>query len=83
MDIKNVEKPKKWWQKELSSTLSFFFVILALVVVFTIGTVFMRAYLKIWAEISQKEQESFFIEDLQKINREKTGDVRLKDIIQP
>lgn len=78
MDIKNVEKPKKWWQREINPTLSFIFVILSLLVVFTIGTVFLRAYMKTWAEISQKEQESFFIEDLQKINRQKT-----EDIIQP
>ncbi len=83
MDIKNVEKPKKWWQKEINSTLSFIFVILSLLVVFTMGTVFIRAYIKIWAEISQKEQESFFIKDLQKINREKVEDMRFQDVIQP
>ncbi len=82
-NIKNIEKAKRWWQKEINPTFSFIFLVMSLLVVFAMGAVFMREYMNVWSEISQREKESFFTQDIQKINREKIEDIRFQDIIQP
>lgn len=72
-----IKGTKKWWQKEIDPTFSFFFLIISLLFVFAMGAVFMKQYMDVWSEISQKRNENFFIEDIQKINKEKTGEYQV------
>lgn len=76
-------KDKKWWQKEINPTISFFSLIIFLLIFFAVAVVFIKQYLDVWSEISQKQNQGFFIEDIQKMSKEKTEDMRFQDIVNP
>ena len=59
-----LEEPQKWWQKDINPVVSFIFLVAAMVIVFVMGALFMREYIRIWNEISQREQEIFLPEKL-------------------
>lgn len=58
----NKDKKEKWWKKEIPPTISFIFLIVSTLMFFFMGVMFMKEYLKIWTEISNLEQQTFYIE---------------------
>ncbi|GEM_PF-2979327 len=74
-----ISKAEKWWQKEIDPTFSFFFLIISLLFIFIIGAVFIKQYMDVWSEMSQRQNENFFIKDIQKINKEKTEEYQTID----
>jgi len=58
----NDNQKKKWWQKEISPTISFIFLIIAILFVFIMGWLFIKEYLNVWSEISKNRKEISFPE---------------------
>ena len=77
-----IKTPEKWWQKDINPTFSFVFLVAAMLVVFVMGALFMREYMKIWGEITQKEQEVLLIDDIEWMNKPEQ-DFRFEEIILP
>lgn len=57
-----LQEQQKWWRKDINPTASFAFLLISMLVVFAMGALFMREYMKIWSEISTKEQEILLLD---------------------
>ncbi len=59
---------KKWWQKELDPILSFVFLIVAMIIIFLTGALFMKEYLRLWSEMNKIEQQNILYQNQSKTN---------------
>ena len=78
----HIEKSEKWWKKDIDPTISFIFLIGAMVSVFGMGVIFMREYTGIWAEISQREKQFYSTEQIRSLEQPDNS-IQFKDIVTP
>jgi len=77
-----IKKLEKWWEKDIDPTISFIFLIGAMVSVFGMGVIFMREYTSIWAEISQREKQIYSIDQTRSLDQS-NKDIQFEDIVIP
>lgn len=77
-----IEKPEKWWKKDIDPTISFIFLVGSMVAVFIMGAIFMREYAIIWEEISQREKQVYQIYQI-KSSGQPDKDIQFEDIVIP
>ncbi|MBU4370024.1 hypothetical protein KKG58_04695 [Patescibacteria group bacterium] len=77
-----IEKPEKWWEKDINPTISFIFLIGAMIAVFGMGAIFMREYTTIWHEISNREKQVYLIDQIKSPVQPDKG-VQFEDIVIP
>ncbi len=77
-----IERPEKWWEKDINPTISFVFLIGAMIAVFSMGAIFMREYTSIWTEISQREKQVYSIDQIKSPGQPDKG-IQFEDIVIP
>jgi len=77
-----IEKKEKWWEKDINPTVSFIFLVGAMVLVFGMGAMFMKEYTGIWREISQREQQVYSIDKI-KSPDQPDKNIQFEDIVLP
>lgn len=78
----HVEKSEKWWEKDIDPTISFIFLVGAMISVFGMGVIFMREYSNVWQEISQREKEYYSTSLIIPLERPETN-IQFEDIVLP
>ncbi len=78
-----IKKPERWWEKEIDPTISFIFLVGAMIAVFGMGAIFMREYNNIWMEISQREKEIYSIDQIKKSSGQPDKSIQFEDIVIP
>jgi len=77
-----IEKPEKWWERDIDPTISFIFLIGAMVSVFGMGVIFMREYTSIWAEISQREKQVYSVDQARNLEQLNES-IQFEDVVIP
>jgi len=78
----SIEQKEKWWERDIDPTISFIFLIGAMVSVFGMGVIFMREYTGVWSEISQREKEFYSTSMIIPLDPIDTN-IQFKDIVIP
>jgi hypothetical protein len=66
---KKKNNQEKWWQKEIDPIFSFVFLMVAMIIIFLTGALFMKEYLRLWSELNKIEQQNSFYQDQEEIKQ--------------